>query len=399
MAIFGAPKRDIDPAPNAAPVTPSNTAVLTGTQGNDIQTQNVLPRWLRVGGAGNMYVDLVGNGAAGASATGTLSVSGATGTVGATINGVAVTATAPDTDDAATATLLAAAFNANGTTSTKVSAAAGGAGGKVVTLTALHAGPASDYTLVASGTGVTASGATMTGGTLATGTVNFTGGSVGQVGAVVNGTTVTVAWTTDANTTAGLFVTALEADPTVGGAFSSSVNNAGVVTITITNPVSASVANAYTLAASGTGITVGAATFAGAVNATGTLTLSGVTGTVGGTLDGTLVTVTAASNDDAAAAVLIAAAITSSVATTFTTATAASTTVTITASVAGLMGNAITLTASGTGITASGATLSGGTGGSGNYVKYICVAGQKLDIRPTKVYALGTTATNIVAEW
>lgn len=80
--------------------------------------------------------------------------------------------------------------------------------------------------------------------------------------------------------------------------------------------------------------------------------------------------------------------------------------VTITCDVPGKFGNAITLAVAGTGVNrTSGATLgtgsgaTAGTGGSGNYVPRTCVAGQVLDLNVIKVYALGTTATLIVAEF
>lgn len=95
--------------------------------------------------------------------TGTLTLSGASGAVGGVINGVTVTATYA-TSDANTASLIAAAINAsaNALVNEHVTASASGA---VVTLTAKRAGAGGNaVTLVASGTGVTASGARLTGG-------------------------------------------------------------------------------------------------------------------------------------------------------------------------------------------------------------------------------------------
>jgi phage tail sheath gpL-like len=97
-------------------------------------------------------------------AAGTLTLSGGSGAVGGVINGVTVTATWA-TSDAVSAGLVAAAINAsaNPLVSEHVTAAANGA---VVTLTSRRAGPGGNaVTLVASGTGVTASGARLTGGT------------------------------------------------------------------------------------------------------------------------------------------------------------------------------------------------------------------------------------------
>jgi phage tail sheath gpL-like len=82
--------------------------------------------------------------------------------VGGSINGVAVTVTWA-TSDTATATALAAAINASANALVSLVTASSAAG--VVTLTADHAGlPGNAYTLAASGTGVTASGARLTGG-------------------------------------------------------------------------------------------------------------------------------------------------------------------------------------------------------------------------------------------
>lgn len=111
------------------------------------------------------------------------------------------------------------------------------------------------------------------------------------------------------------------------------------------------------------GVRIGSVTFStNDVAATGTLTLSGASGTVGGTINGVTVTVTAAGGD-AATAGLIAAAINASanpLVSQFVTASAAGAVVTLTAKMAGPSGNAVTLAASGTGVTASGARLTGG---------------------------------------
>lgn len=100
-------------------------------------------------------------------ATGTVTLATASGTVGATINGVSVT-TAFDTDDATTATALAEAINdsADALVSNHVTASAAAG---VVTVTAKHPGhPGNAVTLAATGTGATASGARLTGGTSTT---------------------------------------------------------------------------------------------------------------------------------------------------------------------------------------------------------------------------------------
>jgi phage tail sheath gpL-like len=100
-----------------------------------------------------------------------------------------------------------------------------------------------------------------------------------------------------------------------------------------------------------------------AVAASGTLTLSGATGTVGAIINGVSVTVTAAGGDTATAAA-IAVAINASVnalVQNIVTASASGAVVTITAVVPGVTGNCITLAESGAGLTASGARLTGGT--------------------------------------
>jgi hypothetical protein len=96
-------------------------------------------------------------------ATGTLTASSASGAVGGTIGGTLKTVTAAG-GDAATMVALAAAINADATINQKVRASADGVT-KVCTLKALLPGALGNtYTLVASGTGMTASGATLTGG-------------------------------------------------------------------------------------------------------------------------------------------------------------------------------------------------------------------------------------------
>jgi phage tail sheath gpL-like len=102
-------------------------------------------------------------GTAAAQASGTLTLSSASGAVGGVINGVTITATAAG-GDTATAALIAAAINAsaNALVAGIVTATASGA---VVTIRSVDATKAANaITLVASGTGVTASGARLTGG-------------------------------------------------------------------------------------------------------------------------------------------------------------------------------------------------------------------------------------------
>lgn len=111
--------------------------------------------------AGASPVSALAVGAHSVAATGTLTIASGSGPVGGTINGTAKTVTWA-TSDTATATALAAAINADATLG-KFIVASSAAG--VVTLTAFPPGALGNCcTLVASGTGVTASGAKLTGG-------------------------------------------------------------------------------------------------------------------------------------------------------------------------------------------------------------------------------------------
>lgn len=104
--------------------------------------------------------------------------------------------------------------------------------------------------------------------------------------------------------------------------------------------------------------------------ASGTVTLSGASGTVGATINGKSITVTYATSDANTASLLAAAinASTDALVSGWVTASAASGVATITATQKSAWGNAITLAASGTGATASGSRLTGGAGGLGSYV-------------------------------
>ena len=104
--------------------------------------------------------------------------------------------------------------------------------------------------------------------------------------------------------------------------------------------------------------------------ASGTLTLSTASGTVGGSINGVSITVSASGGDTATATALKNAinANTNALVSGFVTASSNAGVVTITATQKSAWGNAITLTASGTGVTASGARLTGGAGGLGTYV-------------------------------
>ena len=118
---------------------------------------------LLAGCAGGAYDGATGFDVAQTQATGTLTISSGSGTVGGTINGVSVTV-AYTTTDAAAATALAAAINASSNALVNKHVTASASAG-VVTLTAVLPGNAGNaVTLAASGTGVTASGARLTGG-------------------------------------------------------------------------------------------------------------------------------------------------------------------------------------------------------------------------------------------
>jgi hypothetical protein len=172
--IFGkwvAPRREIDP--NA-----KDYAVPTGKYDKELPFTS---RYLYVGAAGDVRLWLWASDAVASS--GTLTISGGSGTVGGVIAGTTVTVTW-GTSDIATATALAAAINANGTIGGgKVVNATNLIGGdsngqgaiatNVVTVSYFNPSPAGNsVTLVASGTGVTASGATLSG---ASGTTLYKG--------------------------------------------------------------------------------------------------------------------------------------------------------------------------------------------------------------------------------
>ncbi len=101
----------------------------------------------------------------------------------------------------------------------------------------------------------------------------------------------------------------------------------------------------------------------GGARASGTLTFSSASGTVGGNINGVAITVTAAGGDTNTAALWVAAvqASTNPLVQGMVTASNVGGVATIQAVQYGTTGNAITHTASGTGVTASGARLSGGT--------------------------------------
>lgn len=101
----------------------------------------------------------------------------------------------------------------------------------------------------------------------------------------------------------------------------------------------------------------------GTVQASGTLTFDGASGTVGGSINGVAITVTAAGGDGATGdlwASEVEASDDPLVAGLVTVSSDGAGVVTVTAVDAGPTGNTITLSATGTGVTASGARLEGG---------------------------------------
>jgi hypothetical protein len=99
-------------------------------------------------------------------ATGSVTYTTASGAQVITINGTAVSFSAGGSDSA-TATAAVAAIAANATAAALVTAAVDGVDPTKVDITAKINGTAGDYTLTVTGTGATASGATLTGGATA----------------------------------------------------------------------------------------------------------------------------------------------------------------------------------------------------------------------------------------
>jgi ethanolamine utilization protein EutA (predicted chaperonin) len=95
----------------------------------------------------------------------------------------------------------------------------------------------------------------------ASGTVEFIGGS-GTVGATINGTAVTVAFTTDEIVTGDLFVTAVHAAAAIVSEHVEATHD-GAGTVTLTSRFPGHAGNAVTLAASGTGVGVSGARLTG----------------------------------------------------------------------------------------------------------------------------------------
>jgi phage tail sheath gpL-like len=188
------------------------------------------------------------------------------------------------------------------------------------------------------------------GGEAATGAFQFTAPS-GPTTATLNGVAF-VQTTGDEGERATELAAQITAstNPAVSGVVTATLNVDEVVITAVTKGTSG---NAITLAASGTGLSVSAATLGGGVN-----------GLVTVTINGTAEATTTTNLTDAAAATLAASEINANATqSALVTASASGAEVTITANAAGESGNAITLTStSATGTaTASAAKLSGGT--------------------------------------
>lgn len=196
-------------------------------------------------------------------------------------------------------------------------------------------------------------------GVKASATVTISSGS-GVVGCYVNGKRISVTWATSDTATGTALKSAINADPDAKR-FVLATDSSGVVTLTAVAADASG--NDITLTAFGTGTTASAATLGGAVAsaASGTLTISSGSGSVGGTIGGTSVTVTWATSDTASAAALATAIKANSTVNKWVTASSNAGVVTITCLEKTVIGNNITLVASGTGVTASGARLTGGT--------------------------------------
>jgi len=279
-------------------------------------------------------------GAVGVKAAGTVTLAGGAGDVTITVGGTAVGPVAFNATDAQTALDCITALNADPTVSAIVTASDGGSA--IITIESDTFGTGGNsITLSATRTAgtATASGATLTGGLQA-------------VTVVVDGTSVSIAeHGVDDEATAALVVTALNADPTVGALITAT---SLVDVITLTADVKGTAGNAITLtSAAGDGDAI----------ASGATLSGGAQGSVGVTVNGTLVTTDTTDLTDTAAATAVAAALEADgTLGPLLAAVGNVADVEITWGAKGTVGNAVTLSAtSATGTaTASGATLAGG---------------------------------------
>lgn len=195
-------------------------------------------------------------------------------------------------------------------------------------------------------------------GVTATGTITISSGS-GVITATIAGYAVGVTWATSDTNSATLLKNAINADKNISH-FVVATSSSGVVTLTAV-PTDAA-GDQITLAVTGTNVTKSAATLTGsiAVAATGTLTMASSSGTVGGTIGGTAVTVTWGTSDTLSAAALATAINANATVSKWVSATSALGVVTLTAVEKSALGNNVTLVASGSNVSASGAKLTGG---------------------------------------
>lgn len=187
-------------------------------------------------------------------AYGTVTLDTCSGTLVVVVDGTAITVS-HNTDDATDGAALAAAINANATLKPKVLARYNSTT-KILTIQSKVAGLAGNYTLSASGTGLTASGAALTLGvdettldlrtsaSAAYGWILASGGALsGAVGATIGGTLVTATAAGGDNQTLKLIAGAINANATVSKwvrahtaplSFATlTATDAGAVTITI----------------------------------------------------------------------------------------------------------------------------------------------------------------------
>lgn len=215
-------------------------------------------------------------------ATGTYTLSSSSGVLTATINGVALATGSLAGTDTENAVVLAALINASTNALVSGLVTASSALG-VVTVTAALPGKAGNaVTIVAAGTGNTASGARLTGGTdgtaqvtavKASGTFTFSTGS-GACVAIINGQSISVTATGVDATDAAAMATAILASEAVGVRGVVTATSAlGVVTVTALQAGTgggAKLGNGVTTTATGTGFTAGQAKLAGGLEAVST---------------------------------------------------------------------------------------------------------------------------------
>ncbi len=214
-------------------------------------------------------------------ATGTYTISGGSGVLTATINGVGVTTASQSGTDTACATALAAAINASTNALVTGLVTATSALG-VVTVTALAGKMGNAVTTAASGTGNTADQTRLTGGTDGTAQVTAVKASgtftcatcSGDIVAIINGQSITVTSTGVDATDAAAMATAILASEAVGVRGVVTATSAlGVVTVTALAAGTGNIAktgNGITTTATGTNFTADQTKLAGGLEAVST---------------------------------------------------------------------------------------------------------------------------------